>query len=95
MPSSRQLLWLVRVEHQEETAMENPDTADKRSSLKRGDRITVLQGSNNSSDINEDDKWTPATVVSTSAAAVTVKFADDGQEVIPWDSGRICTRDNK
>ncbi|PSH59047.1 hypothetical protein CU102_27745 [Phyllobacterium brassicacearum] len=75
--------------------MENPDTAYKRSSLKRGDPIKVLQGSDPSSDIDEHDKWAQATVVSTSAAAVTVKYPDDGQEVIPWDSGRICAPDSK
>jgi hypothetical protein len=68
--------------------MQNPDTGDKLSSLQPGDPVKVLQGGDpNSSD---DGEWVQATVVSNSEAAVSVKYSDGEQEVIPWDSGRIC-----
>ncbi|MEK1889382.1 MAG: hypothetical protein AAAB35_17835 [Phyllobacterium sp.] len=71
--------------------MENPDTGEKlRSSLKRGDVIKVLQGGEPRAGDEEKREWVRATVVSNSEAAVTVKYSDDGQEVIPWISGRIC-----
>jgi hypothetical protein len=60
--------------------MQNPDTGEKLSSLQRGGPIKVLRG----------EEWVQATVLSNSEAAVTVKYSDDGQEVIPWASGRIC-----
>ncbi|MBB3237351.1 hypothetical protein FHS20_004248 [Phyllobacterium endophyticum] len=60
--------------------MRNPATGGKiRRSLNRGDPVKVFRG-----------EWVQATVVSNSEAAIRVKYSDDGQEVIPWVSGRIC-----
>jgi hypothetical protein len=72
--------------------MQNPDTGDKLSSLKSGDPIKVIRGGDSGSG---DEQWVQATVVSNSEAAVSVKYSDDGQEVIPWASGRICGPESK
>lgn len=70
--------------------MPQPDIgAEFRTCLKEGDPIHVLQGGDPTSDKDGSGRWVRATVVSNSQMAVTVKFADDGQEVIPWKSGRI------
>ncbi|MDR6634972.1 anti-sigma factor RsiW [Phyllobacterium sp. 1468] len=71
--------------------MQNPDTGDKLSSLQPGDLVKVLRGGAGQG----EEEWVQATVVSNSEAAVAVKYSDDGQEVIPWASGRICGRESK
>jgi hypothetical protein len=73
-------------------AMQNPATGDKLSSLQPGDPVKVIRGGDS---VSGDEEWVQATVVSNSEAAVAVKYSDDGQEVIPWDSGRICGPESK
>ena len=74
--------------------MDSPDTGDKYRSLTRGDPVQVLRGGDPTSDDRPTGEWADATVISNSDAAVTVKFSDDGIEVVPWTSGRIRCADN-
>lgn len=69
--------------------MQNPDTGNKLSSLRPGDPIKVRRTDDSG---QAGEEWVHATVVSNSEAAVTVKYSDDGQEVIPWASGRVWNR---
>ena len=70
--------------------MPQSEFGDKyRSCLKEGDAIQVLRGGDATSDTGGSGIWVEATVISNCEKAVTVKFADNGQEVIPWISGRM------
>ncbi len=64
--------------------MQQSDAGGKyNTSLKEGDPVQVSQNATGMA------KWFEATVISNSEAALTVKFADNVQEVVPWNSGRI------
>ena len=76
--------------------MQHPELGNKYgASLKEGDPIKILRGGDPTSDDDGRGNWADATVISNSDAALTVKFSDDGQEVVPWKSGRIRGLDNK
>ncbi|EJN04208.1 hypothetical protein [Phyllobacterium sp. YR531] len=71
--------------------MEQPDLVSKyRASLKQGDAVKILTREP-SENIPDSSDWKQAKVVSSSEQALTVIYVDGGQEVIPWNSGRICT----
>ena len=76
--------------------MEDPIMGSKyRASLKKGDPIRILRGGHPTSNSDGTGQWVEAIVISNSEVALTVKFSDDGQEVVPWRSGRICGVENK